>query len=82
MALLWAVVASTYEKAVGDDYPLVIHTFLGKTPDEAVGILQAHMRADAFLRGCTEQQKFKSVDCRTDTVLLRYDTVTKKFIEP
>jgi hypothetical protein len=79
--LLWAVVASTYEEAVGDDYPLVIHTMLGKTYEEAVGIFQAHMKADAFLRGCTEEKKFKSIDCRTELAILRYDTETKRFIE-
>jgi hypothetical protein len=79
--LLWAMVASTYEAEIGDDYPVVIHTMLSKTREGAMGVFKAHMGTDSFLRGCTEQGRFKSIDCRTEVVLLRYDTETKRFID-
>jgi hypothetical protein len=79
--LLWAVVASTYEEAVGDAFPVVIHTMMSKTREGALGVFRAHMETDSFLRGCTDDKKFKSIDCRTELAILRYDTETKRFIE-
>jgi hypothetical protein len=79
MALLWAVVASTYEADIGDDYAVVSHTFFGRTQAEAVGYFQAHMGTDSFLRGCTEGGHFKSIECRTEVAVLRYDSVTRQY---
>jgi len=80
MALLWAVVHSIYEESIGDEYPVVQHTFMGRTRKEAVGYFRAHLKTDSFLRGCSERGQFgDGIRCRADMVELRYDTETKRF---
>jgi hypothetical protein len=82
MALLWAVVHSIYEESIGDEYPVVTHTFMGRTRKEAVGYFRAHLKTDSFLRGCTERGRFGSdIKCRTEMTVARYDTVTRQLRE-
>lgn len=64
---LWAYVVNTYEKEVGDAYPIVQHVFLGKTKEEALGYFNAHLGTDEFLRGCVEQRRWHQVECWTET---------------
>jgi len=40
------------------DYPVVTHEFRGDTREQAYAIYFAHMRSDAFLRGCVENDSF------------------------
>lgn len=56
---------SIYEKAVGDAYPVVVHSFLGKTREEAEGYYRAHLKTDTFFRGCVEKEQFDGIDCWT-----------------
>lgn len=62
----------------GDDSrPLVIHELYGDTPDEALSILQAHRKADKFLRQCMDSGCYDhAVDCRSEAYL--EDLVTGK----
>jgi hypothetical protein len=48
----------------GKDYPVVRHEFRGETKGQALRFLAAHMRADAFLRQCTKEQRYGAVRCR------------------
>jgi hypothetical protein len=64
---LYVVRVEIREAATGYRYPIVIHEFQGKNPDEAWGYHDAHVQSDAFLRGCEQKQFFAgNVRCRAD----------------
>lgn len=44
-------------------YPVVTHTFTGKTEKEARGYLEAHKKTDSFFAGCAKG-KFQTITCR------------------
>lgn len=44
-------------------YPVLRHTFYGVTKDEAQGTFEAHLKTDAFLRGCVEKERWDGVHC-------------------
>jgi hypothetical protein len=64
--VLHALSQDIYEEAVGDAYPVVRHTFFGKTPEEARGYYNAHLGTCAFMRGCTQEGRWNDVVCRTE----------------
>ena len=45
-------------------FPIVVHTFNGKTKTEAMGYFRAHLKTDSFLRGCTETGYYGLIPCR------------------
>lgn len=56
------------EAATRYAYPIVIHEFVGRDPQEAWSYHEAHRRSDAFLRQCEDRGVFqKDVRCRTRT---------------
>jgi len=61
--MLYALRQDIYEKGVGDAYPVVRHTFFGKTKAEAQGYYNAHMTTDQFMRDCTERGQWDQVIC-------------------
>lgn len=65
---LYAVVVEISEAATGYSYPVVTHTFLGRTQKEAWGYHQSHLSTDAFLRDCENNGKWSSVTCRARLV--------------
>lgn len=64
MKAKYRIVSKIYED--GLDYPVVVHTFYGKTLAEARRYFQAHLKADSFFRGCTVDHKFGNFKCRED----------------
>lgn len=56
---LYRIVVATFEAAVGPQYPVVTHTFLGRTREEAWGYHNAHRQADRFLRECEDSGRFE-----------------------
>jgi len=63
----WVFVAATYERSVGNDYPVVEHRFYGRTREDAHGYYRAHLKTDAFLAGCVERQRWSAVRCTVQT---------------
>lgn len=63
---LWTLEHRIFEAAVGDAYPVIVHNFIGRTKEEAMGYYRAHLQADAFIRGCTETGRFGQVRCRSE----------------
>lgn len=59
-----AFVVDIFEKAAGDDYPVVRHVFFGKDRPEALGYYNAHLGTCAFLKGCVESGHWEDVTCR------------------
>jgi len=62
--MLWAYTVDIYEALVGDDYPVVQHTFYGRTRAEALHYFQSHMVTDAFMRDCVNTGRWEQVTCR------------------
>jgi len=71
MKQLWVLVHSIYEQDVGDDYPVVRHSFYGKTPAEALHYYESHLKTDSFLRGCQTKGRWNQVVCKTEITLER-----------
>lgn len=68
------IVSRIYE---GDKkYPAVVHIFYGKSPGEANGYLQAHLKTDAFFRGCITQKKFDRFKCREERMTQHWNGET------
>ncbi len=49
----------------GTEYPVVRHSFYGKTKEEAKGYFESHIKTDAFMKGCVEKDKFKQIKCQS-----------------
>lgn len=60
---VYAVIVDTYEDL---DYPVVRHTFYGRTEEEALGYLEAHKRTDKLLKDCGKGS-FEGIDCKNTT---------------
>ena len=60
---LWKLVVDIYELESTTAYPVLRHVFYGVTKEEAEGTFGAHMKTDAFLRGCVQKQRWDGVDC-------------------
>ena len=63
MPRLCKVQVDIYEAATDYKYPVVSHTFLGRTKKEAWGYHESHRRTDDFLRSCEDKGKFGDVVC-------------------
>lgn len=64
----YELVVDIYEPSgAGMDHPILRHTFFGATLAEARGYFEAHLETDAFLRGCVEKQRWRTVDCLSKT---------------
>ena len=61
---LVALVVDIYEQG-NDEYPVVRHEFIGRTPEEAKGYFHAHTETDVFLAGCLKGH-FKDFACRAE----------------
>ena len=59
---VYQIVAETYESK---PYPVVVHTFVGASPEEAEGYPKAHLGADSFFRGCTRNGRFRALSGET-----------------
>jgi hypothetical protein len=71
--MLWALVVDIFEPAgAGTDYPVVQHTFYGRTKREAEGYFKSHMKTDVFLRDCVTRQRWERVAC---TATMRWERV-------
>jgi hypothetical protein len=63
--MLWKLIVDIYEPAgAGTDYPVVQHTFYGRTQREAQGYFVSHMKTDKFMADCVTQQRWERVDCQ------------------
>lgn len=47
-----------------ENYPVVVHEFYGKTPEEAHHYHEAHRKTDSFLRSCEDSEHWRDVACR------------------
>ena len=69
--MLWVVINRIYERSV-DALQLGSHyRFYGRTRDEAWGYYQAHLKADSFIRGCTQNNRYNQVECRAEIDIQR-----------
>jgi len=57
---LYVVIVDTFESG---DFPILTHTFRGRNRQEAMRYVAAHMKTDAFFRGC-EAGHFADFACR------------------
>lgn len=57
---IFSVTVDTYEDL---DYPIVRHTFYGRTEKEAMGYLEDHRRSDKLLRDC-QKGSFEGIACK------------------
>ncbi len=64
---LYAITIDTYENL---DFPILRHTFYGRTIKEAEGYVESHKKADEFLRGC-QKGNWKDVKCRNAIPVVR-----------
>jgi len=48
-------------------YPAVIHTFTGKTREEAQGYFDAHLETDRFFAAMEKKKRFRDIKGRTKT---------------
>lgn len=61
---LYVLVVDIFEpQSAGMQYPVVRHSFPGRSCDEAVGYFKAHIGTCAFLSGCVKTGRFKSIEC-------------------
>lgn len=58
---MFTLVVQTFE----GETVVLEHRFYGATRARAQEIYRAHMRTDAFLRGCTQQSRFGSIRCKS-----------------
>lgn len=71
---LHKLVHSIYEPdGAGMQYPILQHTFIGKTKAEALGYFNAHLTTDAFLRACEKCGRFHDFTC---VATLHWETLT------
>jgi hypothetical protein len=66
--LIYDLIVQTYEE--GNPVPVVTHIFHGKSAKQARGFYQAHLKADAFLRGC-RRGHFADFKCRNKVLPMR-----------
>jgi hypothetical protein len=57
------IVSKIFEEGIS--FPVVTHVFSGMSVDQAQGFYRAHLKSDAFLRGCSAG-KFGSMRCREE----------------
>jgi hypothetical protein len=67
---VYAIVHDTFE--AGE--LIVRHMFYGNTKERAWAVYQAHLRSDAFLRGCEERGHYGTVACSTRWRLVELTT--------
>lgn len=60
------LVSRIYEKE--QPFPIVIHIFYGRTPEQAQSFYRAHQKSDRFLSGCINGA-FMQMPCREEHVL-------------
>ena len=69
---VWVIVHDIYEpKSAGSHYPVVRHTFIGKTKDEAQGYFDSHMKTDRFFKACEKKGQWEDVKCDVETQSLK-----------
>ena len=61
---LYCITAKTFEGST--PYPVVTHTFLGESRQQAEGYVKAHFGTDVFFRDCTKKRRFRNFECRTE----------------
>ena len=54
-------------EGAGMGYPVVRHSFYGKSKKEAKGYFESHMKTDEFMRGCVKSGKWEKLKCKTKT---------------
>lgn len=65
---LYHVRVDIYEAASRYEFPILTHTFRGRSPKEAWGYHDAHRKSDSFLRQCEDKGLFgDNVKCRVQT---------------
>lgn len=67
----WRIVSEIYEDDL--DFPVVVHIFNGTTAKQAHAFYRAHLKSDAFFRGCVEEQRFANFNCRETHRLERWN---------
>lgn len=65
--ILHVFVVDIFEGETSDDYPVVSHSFYGRTRAEAKGYFEAHKKTDEFLRACLETGRWNGVECWTES---------------
>lgn len=69
MAKRFQIIHEIYEN--DEEEPTVTHVFHGETPERAEEVYRAHMKTDAFLRGCTQRGRWDGVDCWVEVERVR-----------
>lgn len=64
------IISKIFENGIG--FPVVVHAFNGTSLAQAQGFYQAHMKTDAFLRGCVSGS-FGRLKCREEHVAEKWD---------
>jgi hypothetical protein len=64
---LYAITYDTYENL---DFPILRHTFYGRSIEEAEGYVESHKKADTFFRGCAKGS-WQDVKCRHAVPVIR-----------
>lgn len=60
---VYVITVDTYE---GDSpFPILTHTFRGKTRAEAAAYLNVHKKTDQFFGGCTDRGRFMNIRCHS-----------------
>lgn len=57
------ITISIYEN---DEYPVVVHTFYGKTLKEARAYVGAHKKTDEFMRDAIDKKSWRGMKLRVD----------------
>lgn len=64
---IFSVTVDTYEAL---DYPIVRHTFYGRTEEEAFGYMEAHKETDRWFREA-QRGSFDGIQCKNTRALVR-----------
>ena len=65
---LYAITIEISEAATDYEFPVVTHTFTGRTRKEAWHYHDSHLKSDEFLRLCEKKGKFGSVKCQSEII--------------
>jgi hypothetical protein len=57
------LIVTTYEGA--DRYPVLTHTFYGRTKADVVAVVQAHAKTDSFFNAAVTTRNFRGIVLRS-----------------
>ena len=66
----WRIVQNIYENE--ETEPTLTHVFYGETQERAQQVFDAHMKTDAFMRGCVTNDRFRDFACHAQNHFERF----------